>query len=296
MLTIAEAFDKFKSRQELTNSEQDDVSRRHGDVRAVVKQGISVERDFLTGSYARWTKTRPLRDVDVFCVLDDDERDYRQRPPRVILEQIESLLVPIYGTDRVSIDRMAVQVDFGVLVDADDETDGKVMSVEVVPAFTKDDHYEIPDASHGHWIETNPEVHAQLAVNAHDAYKGEWKPLVRMIKKWNRNQGRPVSPSFLIEVMALDLLIPPFCGGYPYELKSFFAAAADRIYDNWADPAGLGPDVSDSMTMSQKSEARQALLDASEAATTAIRLSAQGKNGDALRAWRELFGPHFPLS
>lgn len=298
MLTISEAFAKFRGRQELTEREQEDVSRRHKDVRDTVAAGIRVDRDFLTGSYARWTKTRPLKDVDVFCVLHEDERAYRQRRPRAILERIEGILAPVYGDDRVTIDRFSVCVDFGVAVDENDDTDDKVMSIEVVPAFAKDDYYEIPDDSRGSWIATNPDTHAELAVAAHDAYGGEWKPIVRMVKKWNRHQGLPITPSFLIEVMALELLVPPFvsAGGYPYELKSFFAAAADRIYDLWPDPAGLGPAVSDGMTTTQKEAARQALQAAQEAATEAIRCAGRGSNGEALRIWRNLFGPHFPLS
>lgn len=296
MLTIDEAFAKFRGRQELRTREQEDVSRQHKDVRAEVKSGVKTDRDFLTGSYDRWTKTRPLKDVDVFFVLHEDERPYRDKHPREILRRIRKLLVPKYGEEFVTIDRMAVRVDFGVVVNPDDETDDKVMSIDAVPAFTKGDHYEIPDETNGTWIETNPETHAQLAVDAHEAYAREWKPIVRMIKKWNRHQGRPVRPSFLLEVMALDLLVPPFSGGYPYELKSFFADAADRIHDTWPDPGGLGPAVSDGMTRTEKDAARQALLDATETATRAILQARQGKIGEALRTWRELFGPHFPLS
>ncbi len=296
MLSLSEAFAKFKSRQELTDREQADVSRRHTEVREAVGDGLHVERDFLSGSYARWTKTRPLKDVDVFCVLHEDENSYRQRHPSAILKRIEEILVPRYGKDYVTIDRMAVTVDFGIPVNEDDETDDRVMSIDVVPAFPKNDHYEIPDASVGGWIETNPEIHAELAVEAHEAYQREWKPLVRMIKKWNRHHGRPVTPSFLLEVMALELLVPPFSGGYPYELKGFFASAADRIRDAWPDPAGLGPALGSGMTAAQQEAARRALLDAEATATRAILLARQGKNGEALRAWRTLFGPQFPLS
>jgi hypothetical protein len=296
MLTLDEAFAKFKSRQELTDREQKDVSKRHREVRDAVAAELRVEQDFLTGSYARWTKTKPLRDVDVFCQMHDDERDYRDRPPRAILERIEQILAPIYGDDRVKIAQLAVTVDFGVPVSEDDDADGKVLSIDVVPAFPKDGHYEIPDTSRGGWIETDPEIHADLAVDAHDAYGREWKPLVRMIKKWNRQHGRPVTPSFLLEVMALELLVPPFSGGYPYELKAFFAAAAERIFEAWPDPAGLGPAVSGGMTAAQKEGARRALLAAEGTVTRAILLARQGKQGEALRAWRGLFGPQFPLS
>lgn len=296
MLTLDEAFKKFKTRLELTEREQEDVSRRHNRVREVVAGGLSVENDFLSGSYARWTKTRPLKDVDVFCVLDEEERPYRQQPPSAILDRVKEILVPAYGKDRVTVDRMAVTVDFGVTTDENGETDDKVMSIDVVPAFTKGDHYEIPDALLSKWIETNPQVHYDKAVAAHESYQGEWKPLVRMIKKWNEQHGKPVTPSFLLEVMALQLLQPPFSGGYPYELKGFFATAAERIYETWPDPAGLGPAVSSGMTTAQNDAACRALHNAEETATRAQRLARQGKSEEALRAWRDLFGPQFPLS
>jgi hypothetical protein len=296
VLTTEEAFAKFRSRQELTPGEQTDVSDRQKRIRRVVEAGIGVEEDFLSGSYARWTKTRPLQDVDVFCVLSAAEQPYRRRHPSAVLERLHEILVPTYGRDRVTIDRMAVTVDFGVTVDEDEETHGKVMSIDVVPAFIKGDHYEIPDAMLGRWIETNPNIHAEMAVAAHRAYQDEWKPLVRMIKKWNRTCGKLVTPSFLLEVMALDLLVPPFSGGYPYELKGFFASAAERIGDRWPDPVGLGPNVSSAMSAPQIEAACWALRNAEATATRGILLERRDNQGEALRTWRSLFGPQFPLS
>jgi len=40
MLTLDEAFAEFKSRQELTEREQEDVSRRHRQVRDIVADGL----------------------------------------------------------------------------------------------------------------------------------------------------------------------------------------------------------------------------------------------------------------
>lgn len=118
-----------------------------------------------------------------------------------------------------------------------------------------------------------------------------------MAKKWNSHHGKPIKPSFLIEVMALEVLAPPFGGDYRYEMKAFFAALADRIDETWNDPAGLGPPVSDSMDSAKRQAARAALIKASDTAARAIQLEKQGKNGEALRVWRnEVFGPLFPLS
>jgi hypothetical protein len=117
-----------------------------------------------------------------------------------------------------------------------------------------------------------------------------------MMKAWNRQNDKPIKPSFLIEVMALELLHPPFGGDYRFEMKAFFASLADHIYDTWPDPAGLGPDVSDSMDVQKCRAAQEILLKAEQETAQAIQLERQEKNGEALRAWRELLGPLFPLS
>jgi hypothetical protein len=71
---------------------------------------------------------------------------------------------------------------------------------------------------------------------------------------------------------------------------------ADRIFENWPDPAGLGPDISQDMKASMRTSAKAALQKASKSAGNAKYLTRTGKNGDALQAWRTLFGPKFPLS
>ena len=296
MLATQDAFKKFKSRMELTDRDQADASRRQQEIRSVMNAAFDIEYDFLTGSYKRWTKTKPLKDVDIFCVFGDSERHYRDKPPSVLLAAVEQVLVDKYGRDCVSRKRRSVTVDFGV-EEKDGDTSDQVMSFDVVPAFAKDGHFEIPDtAAESGWTETDPRVHADLAIQAHEAYSKEWKGLVRMMKSWNRYHEKPVKPSFLIEVMALNVLHPPFGGDYRREMQAFFATLADRIFEDWPDPAGLGPDVSDQMDAQRCQTARAALLQAERQAANAIQLEKQDKQGEALRAWRDLLGPLFPLS
>jgi hypothetical protein len=292
MLSVKEAFQKFRSRLELTEKEQNDASRRQKEIRSYMDECFHIQRDFLTGSYKRWTKTKPLKDVDIFCVLGADENHYRSKPPSAVLGAVEAKLVEKYGRDKVKCQRRSVSVEFDVAGQED-----KVMSFDVVPAFDKDHHYEIPDTSISKgWTDTDPEIHAEKATEANKAYSGEWKGMVRMIKRWNAEKGKPVKPSFLLEVMALSLLRPPFQGDYPYEFMGFFQSAADRIHEVWPEPAGLGPPVSDGMNSQQKDAARSVLTDASAAVREAINLSKRGQNGDALKAYRRLFGDLFPLS
>lgn len=296
MLTINDAFRKFKSNLELTDREQKDASRRQKEIREYLGTKLSIERDFLTGSYSRWTKTKPLKDVDIFCCLGVEERHYRSKPPADLLGVVEKALGEKYGRECVGAQRRSVNVNFGVAAH-EDLTDENVMSFDVVPAFEEEHYFEIPDVeSTSGWIKTDPEIHREKALEAQNAYNGEWKAIVRMMKYWNNGHDKPIKPSFLIEVMALKVLHPPFGGSFDREMQGLFYTLADRIEETWEDPAGWGTPVSDKMDSSRCAVARSELIKAGAAATEAIRLTREGKNGAALDAWRKLLGPLFPLS
>jgi len=299
MLTIDEAFRKFKSRLELKDKEQKNATDRHTEVREYIRTKFSIDRDFLTGSYARYTKTKPLKDIDIFFVMSSKEQHYRDKSASVVLDDYENALVEKYGREAIRRQSRSINVDFGVFVDEDEKTDYKILSVDVVPAFDCDDDFEIPDGDTSKWIKTNPKVHAEKATAAHQAYSSEWKGLVRMAKYWNnhtKHGEKPVKPSFLIEVMALQCLYGGWGGQFDREMQSFFATMADRIGETWADPAGLGPPISNSMDAARVEKARQALSAAATQAGVAINHVRQGRNGEALKVWRDLFGPMFPLS
>jgi predicted nucleotidyltransferase len=299
MLSIEEAFRKFKSRLELNDREQKNASDRQKEVREYLDTKFGIARSFLTGSYARHTKTKPLKDIDIFFVLKESENHYRSKAASVVIDDFHAALVGKYGKDAVRKQSRSVNVDFGVVIDAEDNTDYRVVSVDVVPAFAKGDDYEIPDTDSGKWIKTNPEIHAAKATAAHQAFSSEWKGLVRMVKYWNNNSRhgeKPVKPSFLIEVMALQCLYGGWQGRFDYELQGFFSTLADRILDEWPDSAGLGSPISNGMDAARKQRAKELLLAASRDASNAINHARQGRNGDALKAWRALFGPKFPLS
>jgi len=293
MLTVPEAFEKFKSRLEISSSEQADASRRQQKIREQVREDLAIERDFLTGSYARHTKTRPLRDVDIFIVLAESESGYRDQEPDVVLDRLIEILSPHYP-GRTSKGNRSVKIDRHDVAAPDEQ----VLSFDIVPAFAVNGDFTIPDRRQGSWIKTNPDVHREKATAANAAFSDRWKPIVKMAKKWNDHNDKPVKPSFLLEVMALELLDPPWAGSYPRELRQFFATAARAVDDEWHDPAGLGPPVTARLTEnpSERQTAKQALANAEAVATEALRLEQSGRTGAALDAWQELFGRRFAKS
>jgi len=296
MLSTSQAFEKFRQRLELSDREQGDAARRHADVRECIRAGFDVKSDFLSGSYKRHTKTKPLKDVDVIFVLGEKEKWRRDKPPIETLQAFEQCLKKKYTEEgQVTIGRRAVTVIFEKNYYPDNH-DGKVLSIDAVPAFECDGgNYEIPDKITGNWIKTNPAKHREQATAKNAALDGYWVPLVKMAKGWNRASKMPIKPSFLVEVMAEELVEAPF-STYANEVRNFLAAMEANIGRVWPDPAGLGPPVSDQMTPEKIAEARKALAEAQRKAALAARAEQTGRQGEALQLWREILGDYFPLS
>lgn len=294
MLTVEEAFEEFRRRLELSETEKKDAIKRQNEVRECIRASFDIDRDFLTGSYARHTKTKPLKDVDIFFCLSDKEREWRNKPPYEILNAFEKCLAKEFGRDSVEPGRRCVTVEFNKRNPTTDE-EGKVLSNDAVPAFELDDCYEIPDRDLGRWIKSDPDIHKESTTRKNKTLDKKWVPLVKMLKRWNRSADKPVAPSFLIEVMALELVDDPFTT-YPSEVRRFFAASLDGIRQDWPDPAGFGPPVSDQMTPAKQQNAVDILRSAEIRAAHAVHLEKQGKNGEALAIWREVMGKYFPTS
>lgn len=292
MITVDEAFETFRQRLELSETERTDTIRKHTKVRDCIRGSFDIDRDFLTGSYDRHTKTKPLKDVDIFFVLGPKDRHWRQKAPSAVLDAFVERLKGEFGKDAVEPGRRCATVEFERNTF---DKEGKVLSIDAVPAMELSDCYEIPDRDLGKWIKTDPEIHAEKSTTKNKELGGKWVPLVKMLKRWNRSADKPIKPSFLIEVMAQDLVDGPFTT-YPSEVRRFFAAALEGIRQEWDDPAGLGPPVSDQMTLELIKNAEAVLRRAETEASRAVRLAQQGKQGEALVVWASLMGRYFPKS
>ena len=184
MITTDEAFEKFRQRLELSETERQNTIKRHNEVRSAIRADFVVDRDLLTGSYKRHTKTKPLKDVDVFFVLGQRERDkYRPQAPSELISAFVTTLRREYGNDAVEPGRRCATVEFERNTT---DVEGKVLSIDAVPAFDLGDCYEIPDRVLGDWIKTDPEIHMEEATAKNKELGGKWVPLVKMIKRWNR--------------------------------------------------------------------------------------------------------------
>jgi Second Messenger Oligonucleotide or Dinucleotide Synthetase domain len=284
---VDDAFGNLRSTLEITKTESGLAVRRHHRIRDEVREEWDLDDDFLTGSYRRDTKTKKLKDVDIFVVVDQvgAQASLRKKSPRAILDALAKVLRQHH--DEVVVDRMACTISFG--------SDEEIMSFDVVPAFKRTGAgggYDIPDTVRGEWIATNPKRHHELSTAKNKACGEKFVPFVKMVKGINRELGDPVTPSFLLEVMAQDLVKEPF-GRYQDEIRWFLATAVEAAYHQWPDPARLGPDVN-TMTATQRDRAAEALAGALAVAEEAVRLEDDGQERAAVEQWRRLFGWRMP--
>lgn len=286
MTYVDDAFAKCKTALEITATENAFASRKHVELRDLVGASWDLDDDFLTGSYRRNTKTKRLKDVDIFVVLrpGGTQAYLRERPPTEVLGELSKLLDARY--EKVTTDGFACTVAFG--------DEDEVASFDIVPAFKrKGGGWEIPDADRSGWISTNPKRHHEQSTAKNDKCDGKFVPFVKMVKGINREAGEPISTSFLLEVMAHTIVRTPF-GRYQDEIVWFLASAAEQSEQDWPDPAGIGPAVNGTMTASDRQAASRTFAEWQRIAEEAVRLEDSGEERAAVEKWRTLFGMRMP--
>lgn len=287
MSYVDQAFEKMRDAGEITPTEETLAQNRHRRIRHKLEVVWDIDRTFLTGSYDRHTKIKPLEDVDIFAVIKPNggQGHYRNESPDRIVTALATELDSQFKYVEPS--GMAVRISMS-------DDDGQA-TFELVPAFAHaTSGFEAPDPDRGRWIRTDPNVHAQLTSTKNTGCAGKWVPFVKMVKGWNRQAGKPVPQSFLLEVMALRLVQPPF-GRYQDEIAAFLGNVIDRAAGPWPDPAELGPDVDELLTNYQRQQIGTAASTALALAEEAIYLEDNGQERKAVEKWREIFGERMPL-
>ncbi|MGD0570193.1 MAG: CBASS oligonucleotide cyclase [Candidatus Sulfotelmatobacter sp.] len=284
MSYIDDAFDKLKSNLEITQTETDLAVTRHNLIREHIEASWTLSDHFLTGSYARQTKTKKLKDVDIFVVIDPTGP--------------QGQLANGSGTAAVSALRGVLSTRWSDL-----ETDEHVVTInypgedvasyEVAPVFPrKGGGYLMPNGAA--WMATDPTEHERLVTEKNKKCDSKFVPFVKMVKGINREANDAIQPSFLLEVLGLGLVLEPF-GRYRDEIRFFLASAADRFADDWPDPAGLGPNVNAGIPKARRETLARTMRGWLTLAEEALLLENDGKERAAVDKWRKLFGWRMPL-
>ena len=283
MSYIDDAFDKMQSNLEITQTESKLAQTRHQLVRDHIEGTWQLVNHFLTGSYDRHTKTKKLKDVDIFVVVDPagPQGSLADGTGREAVLALRDVLASRWSD--LDADDNVVTINYG---------DEDVASYEVAPVFPREGGgYTMPNGAG--WMDTDPQEQAALVTKKNKQCAERFVPFVKMVKGINREAGDPIDPAFLLEVMGLKLVLEPF-GRHRDEIRFFLASVADRIVEDWEDPAGIGPDVNEGIEMERRQELQVVVRSWLAVAEEALLLENEGKERAAVEAWRELFGWRMP--
>ncbi len=281
MLTITQAFATFLPTLELTDAERQAASDQHIYLREQLQQRMSVQDNFLSGSYARKTAVRPLNDIDVFLVLTPTPTLNANTAPRLVLAEVKRVLEGIYHEKVATTQARSINIEFA----------GTGIAYDVVPAFYKRaDVYTIPDAEASRWIETNPRVHAEMSTAANEQAAKKLKPLLKAVKHANNRNGN-AARSFHLEVLSWKVLTGD-PGSYMDGMVTLLDGLARRICDPCPDPAGLGADIRPPLPRCEV--ARTWLNKMAVLAREARQLANDGRTGEAHARMRAILGEQWP--
>ncbi len=290
-MQVRQAVHDFISDLELTPAERKAASDQHKYLRDGLASRLELEPDhypFLTGSYARSTAIRPLKDIDLFCVL---KRTPELAPaissPMDALNAVRQALEDQYPGKTADPQNRSVNISFS--------TTG--IAYDVVPAFLDEDDseiYWIPDIQAKTWIQSNPRIHERLSVDANEAAGTELKPLTKAVKHWNRRQpdGERLR-SFHIEVMIWDVLKAKPDNRLDGLIQIFEDLASRALFDT-PDPAALGPYINQGMTDAEKTAAKTRLEQAAATLKEARERAQAGYTERAHYLLYSLFGDPYP--
>lgn len=251
---------------------------------------------YLSGSYARNTALRPrmangtLRrpDVDIIVITSHTQDD---RPSDVI-EKLRRALKQV-GYEEIESNRRSVCVKLGTV------------EMDVVPII--EDHWNpgrwlIADKSEERWIETNPNGHTEWAVRINKKANSNFKPLVKLMKWWRRENlphlRRP--KGFIIETLVAELM--------DYKESSFeelFIKLLERIQSEyeWTVAMGWVPNLQDPSVPGNnvfsrvKAEEFKRFYDQAASHAVLARRAQKEQDADkALALWQKVFGDRFKKS
>jgi hypothetical protein len=233
---------------------------------------LGVKEMFETGSLSHGTGVSGWSDADYIVSLKGE------RPTSTTsLTRVKDALADKYPKTTVKIRRPAVVCEFA---------DG-AETVEVVPAFSSDSGYWIPDPA-GDWMKSHPKDHNFYVSLANQKHSGGAKKLARLAKVWKYERSVPVSSCYL-EMRAAKYANSESNWWMPIDLYRYLRDLHSLQLAAMNDPTGLGSRFTAVSSASNKEAALSKLWTAVARAEKASDLEHEGKHDAAIAEYKKLF-------
>ncbi len=288
-MTTEEFFKTLASKIELTQSEADRIAKKHNWLRDKLREKLSVEDDFLTGSYARNTMIRPKDnekfDVDFFLAFN--KKDYGESEPADLLKTVKVALDEIKSEDS----------DIEKIDDKQRRSIGVIykdnFQIDVVPAvqIKKDRLYKIFDKRTQAAVNSNPKLHGKNLTDANDATASglvkRLVPIVKMLKSWKQAKCDYLK-SFHLELLVVETLKGDEIISFSAGLAKFFNNV--DLQSSLTDPANPENVIDAYLDEDRTRDDLVSLIAAEkEIANEAIQFEKNGDDDGAIAKWKKIF-------
>lgn len=282
--TLEQLLEQARRRVEVEDQELQEARRRRDLVAAALRREFPGSRVYVNGSIAHGDALTPLTDVDLGVVVAEAEshgpgkrgpRDLKMRAAEAVRRALKAdfpkLAVEVEDRKRSVLIRFRDPVTRG----QDDFTADIIVAVDnvgqaglFIPRF---------DA----WDRAHPEEHTRLVRDAIDKTEVVFARVVRLLKHWNRSNGKPLC-SWNIKALALGCLSSPTT--LVVGLRDWLThAIAELSVGETADPAGVAE-----KPIKLNETRRQVLNRLREASGRLDRAVAFEAAGYPVLAWEEL--------
>lgn len=237
---------------------------------------LNIDNTFVNGSYERETIIRPLDDVDIFAVLNQEEwsDEYGNLPkPQAVLTKIKNKLNSIsHYEGKVTQDRPCVTVTLSKI------------NFDVLPSFKQSyGGYLIPNYDLETWTHSNPEELTNNLDNSNRNNGYKIKDLVKAIKYWNR-ENKKLLPSFHIEETVITY----------FNVNNF--TNFEEGIRLWFDNAEYYLSKAKFKTENQFNEGIKKVQKVKEKLNKAKEHLDKKENAEAIQIWKEVFDKEFTIS
>jgi predicted nucleotidyltransferase len=210
--TLEQLLDHARHRIEVTAEELAEAKRRRELIADALREAFPGSGVYFNGSVAHGDALTPLTDIDVGVVIAEAMHTHGpgKKGPRELMTRaaaaIRDALKGEYPKLTVQVEgcKRAVLVRFGDPVHPG-EKDFTADVICAVDNLTGPGLY-IPKG-HG-WSRSHPEAHTAIVLDAIDTTEVSFARVVRLLKHWNRRNGKPLC-SWNIKALALGSITAP---------------------------------------------------------------------------------------
>lgn len=224
-MSVQSHLRNLSSNLNLKDDEKDKITKSINNLSARLNSyfGNQLNDHFKFGSYTRGTilprKADIYSDVDYMVILENPN-NYK---PQTLLNQLRVFVKKYYSTSEIRQSHPTIVLELNHI------------RFELVPA--KKDlwgniYIPSPSSSFEEWVSTDPNAFNKKLTDANVRNAYEIKPLVRLMKYWNRNNG-----SYLSSYELENWIVNNIYWGCN-NLKDYVYSAFDRLTYNYSDPQG----------------------------------------------------------